>query len=434
MSAPPLLAGAQTGGADEPGVLAFATDSESEGVLREGLAGYPDAQVWPGGVSAAVTVLARGVQSGVLFVDLDGVAFPAGAIHELAEVCEVGTEVVAFGTEGSSRFCREVLLAGVSDYLVKPLGTDAVREAALRAGAASESVAPQGCVVAFVGGGGSGATTLAAALALFAAERGRYVSVLDLSRPFSALALALDVEPSAGLRQLLEVREGAALDADVVDAVRARRSERIAVYAHRFGAEPVSAPAIGAAVRLVGELGRRSHLVLIDGIGSPARCPALFAGVDRQVVVLEPTPGGASRGARILAGLEASARPVVVLNHTRRFAQGDRSSLRALRRAGVRIRPKVTVAFDPALPAIVDRGWPGNRLPRALETSVSALSALLLPSRGGSAFGESLTARDARSHHAPLRKPSSREVQSARRRFSPGSWWPRRRAAGAPPA
>ena len=307
------------------------------------------------------------------------------------------------------------------------MNAEVVRETVLRAGIAEGGVSHQGCVAAFVGGGGSGATTMAAAVALFAAEQGRYVSVLDLSRPFSTLAFLLDVEPAAGLQQILESSEGSALDADVVNAVCVRRSERISVYAHRFGPEPISAPATGAVLRLVSELKRRSHLVLIDGVGHPKRHPTLLACADRQVVVLEPTPGGASRSAQLLEGLEAEAAPVVVLNHTRAF---DRSStMRVLRRAGVRTRPNVSVAFDPALPAICDRGWPKNRLPKALETSVSALSELLMPSPGRPARGQSLAPRDGRPYFAKPPKRSSREAESARQRLSPGASWPRSRSA-----
>ena len=46
-------------GRGDPSALAFATDPESEHALREGLAGYRDAQVWPGGFRAARTALGR---------------------------------------------------------------------------------------------------------------------------------------------------------------------------------------------------------------------------------------------------------------------------------------------------------------------------------------------------------------------------------------
>ena len=144
--------------------LAFATDEVSETALRDGLAHLGDAQVWSGGIGAATAALGQGHSATLVFVDLDAVAYPAGALHELAAVCEEGTAVVAFGAEASAARCREVLLAGVSEYLVKPLGAEAVREAAMLAGTAQPP--PQGRLVGFTGTGGSGATTLAALIAL----------------------------------------------------------------------------------------------------------------------------------------------------------------------------------------------------------------------------------------------------------------------------
>ena len=89
--------------------------------------------------------------------------------------------MIALGSDGTARSSREILLAGVSDYLVKPVIAAAVREAARAAGSAANGSA-EGWLVGFAGTGGNGATTLAAAPALLAAERGRYASVLDLNR------------------------------------------------------------------------------------------------------------------------------------------------------------------------------------------------------------------------------------------------------------
>ena len=419
-------------GLGEASALAFATDSESEHVLREGLAGYRDAQVWPGGLRAAVTALSRGAGTRLLFVDLDEIAYPAGAIHELAAVCEVGTEVVAFGSDGSARFSREVLLAGVSDYLVKPMSSRAVRDAALRAGLVEEETAPRACVAAFIGSGGSGTTTLAAAVVLLAARRGHYVSVLDLSRPFSTLAFLLDVEPAAGLEQLLEASGRSAPDSEVVSAVRGKRSERISVYAYRFGPVPFAAPEAGAVLRLVSELRRRSHLVLVDGLDHPEPRSALLSAVDRRVAVVEPTPSGAARGADLLERLGDGPPLVVVRNHTRAFA--DDASVRALRRAGLRTRPRVSVPFEPALPALCDRGWPKDQVPKSLAAPVSMLSDLLLSTLGEKPLARDHTDREARSKPHAKSKRASRDAESSRRHSLLGAWWPRPRSARPRPA
>ena len=416
----------------DPNALAFATDPESEHALREGLAGYRDAQVWPGGLRAALTALGSGAGARLLFVDLDEIAYPAGAIHELAAVCEVGTVVVAFGSDDSARFSREILLAGVSDYLVKPLSTAEVRDAALRAGLVEEVTAPHGRLAAFIGSGGSGTTTLVAAAALLAAQQGRYVSVLDLSRPFSALAFLLDVEPAAGLAQLLEASARSMPDPEVVKAVQVRRSERIAVYAHRFGPAPSAAPEPEAVIRVVSELKRRSHLVLVDGLDEPETRSALLAAAERRVLVMEPTPGGATRGAGLLEMFGDGSPLVVVRNHTRSFDDG--ASLRALRRAGLRTRPRVSVPFEPALPALCDRGWPKDELPKSLSGPVSMLSDLLLSASAREPLDRTHATRKARSRSRAKSEQTPGKSEARRRRSPFGAWWPRPRPARPRPA
>ena len=366
---------APSGTGGEPTVLAFATDPESERALREGLSEHPNPQVWPGGLRSAIATLGAGQSSPLLFVDLDETAYPAGAIHELATVCEVGTVVIAFGSDGTARFSREVLLAGVSDYLVKPIAAASVREAAARAAAAARAGAAEvpmvGWSVGFAGTGGSGATTLAAAAALLAADRGRYVSVLDLNRTFPTLSFLLDVEPAPGLVELLSTVARASLHPEVVDGMRAGRSDRIAVYGYPWSAVPSPCPPVWAICELLVELQRRSHLVLVDGLDDPATRISLLATVDARVVVVEPTVTGAACAARMLTRFGPMFDPdwplLLVQNHTRPLK--PRAGARILRDAGVETTPDVVVPFEPALPAHADRGWPEGRLPRSLRKS-----------------------------------------------------------------
>ena len=368
----------------EPTVLAFATDPESESALREGLSEHPNPQVWPGGLRSAIATLGAGQSSPVLFVDLDETPYPAGAIHELAAVCEIGTVVIAFGSDGTARFSREVLLAGVSDYLVKPITAAAVREAAARAAASARAEAAEdrggGWSIGFAGTGGSGATTLAAAAALLAAERGRYVSVLDLNRTFPTLSFLLDVEPAPGLVELLSTVARASLHPDVVDGMRAERSDRITVYGYPWNAIPPPCPPVWAICELIVELQRRSHLVIVDGLDDPATRISLLATVDARVVVVEPTVTGAACAARMLDRFGPMFDPdwplLLVQNHTRPLK--PKAGARILRDAGVEASPEVVVPFEPALPAHADRGWPQGRLPRSLRKSFAALADRIL--------------------------------------------------------
>lgn len=359
--------------------LAFATDPDTEDRLREGLlhyestsAGFEDAQVWPGGLRAAVAALADGYSTKLVIVDIDGVAFPAGAINELAEVCEIGTTVIAIGSDDSARLSRELLFAGVSDYLVKPVTAEQVHGAATRATADDRGRLLQGCVAGFVGTGGSGATTVAAATALLAAKRGSYVSVLDLNRSVPSLALLLDIEPAAGLDQLFDVAGSSGTDPQMVDAVRAGRWDRISVYAYRWSPTPVAAPELPAVSWLLTQLRQRTQLVLVDGFQDAESSFALLDEVDTRVVTVEPTVEGAFRAARILQCLGETSPSLLVQNHTRAFRRREGSDL--LRSAGIASPADIVIPFEPSLPGIADRGWPQGRLPRGVRKPLAALA------------------------------------------------------------
>ena len=375
--------------------LAFATDPETEVALRDGLSGFegssPDcgeAQVWQGNLRAAIAALAAGHAAPLVFVDIDGVPYPAGAIHELAAVCDMGTVVIAVGSDGSARPGRELLLAGVSDYLAKPLTAATVRAAALRAeterdGADEVDTRPSGCAAGFIGNGGSGTTTLAAAVAIHAAARGCYVAVLDLSRTVAATAFSLGVEPVAGLDQLLESAESVIPEPEMIDGVRVRRSDRIEVYAHRWSAIQPAVPPTESVNRLIAGLKRRSKLVLVDGFDTLEMRTAPPSEIDTRVFVAEPTTGRSAHAARMMQMLGADHPLLFVQNHTRAFKRDIGLSL--LRNAGIETEPDVVFPFEASLPDTADRGWPQDRLPRSLRAPMTTLTDRLLASLAGGA-------------------------------------------------
>ncbi|MDE0058716.1 MAG: hypothetical protein OXP07_11385 [Defluviicoccus sp.] len=363
--------------------LAFATDHQTENALRQGLLDfrkpspqYDDPEVWTGGLRAAVSALADGHSAHLVIVDVDGIPYPAGAIHELAEVCDMGTTVVAIGSDNTAKSSRELLLAGVSDYLVKPVTAAAVQESVARAAGSSPVGSSTGKVVGFAGTGGSGATTLVAATALQASLRGRFVSVLDLSRTVPTSAILLDIDPSAGLDQLLEVAVGAIPDPQMLDGVCTQRSERISVYAYRWTAEPLPVPSLRAVEWLIDELRQRSQLVLVDGLDDPDTCFAVLEQADMRVVVAEPTVRDVLRAARIVDLLGGREPTLRVRNHTREFKRGSESG--PLVGAATQLPADVEIPFEPSLPAIADRGWPEGRIPRHLRKPLGGLTDRLL--------------------------------------------------------
>ena len=363
--------------------LAFATDQQTENALRQGLLNFrkpapqfDDPEVWTGGLRAAVSALADGYSARLVIVDVDGIPYPAGAIHELAEVCDIGTNVVAVGSDNSARSSRELLLAGVSDYLVKPITAAAVQDSLARAAGNDPAGSTTGKVVGFAGTGGSGATTLVAATALQASVRGRFVSVLDLSRTAPTTAIFLDVEPSAGLDQLLDIAAGAVPDPQMLEGVCTRRSDRISLYAYRWNVEPSAVPPLAAVEWLIDELRQRSQLVLVDGLDDPEMRFAVLERADMRVVVAEPTVRDVPRAARIVDLLGGRAPTLRVRNHTRELKRGSKSAPHA--GAATQLPADVEIPFEPSLPAIADRGWPEGRIPRRLRKPLDGLTDRLL--------------------------------------------------------
>ena len=377
--------------------VAFATDSDTANILRESLhdydlpfAGCQAPQIWRGDLRAAINALGSGCSAKLAIVDIDGAPYPAGALHEMAAICEVGTVVITVGSNDSARLGRELLFAGVSDYLVKPITVSAVHDAIDHATAPDEDARSTGTVAGFVGTGGSGSTTLAAAVALDAAKQGRYVSVLDLNRTVAAAAVSLDVEPPSGLDQLFELAAQGTADSEIVDRVEVRRADRIAVYAYGSNAVQPAIPDLSAVNWLVTQLRLRSQLVVVDGLDDPVSCLDFLAEVDTRVLVYEPTHAEAKRVARMLDLLGNHPPVVLVQNCTRSIKRKKRAH--SPDDAGPERPPDVVVPFEQSLPEISNRGWPEGRLPRSLRKPLNSLVGRILapPVEGESALSQSV--------------------------------------------
>ncbi len=209
---------------DSPQFCAYVEDDESravvEQVVRELVIAH--ASVVKGSVRTAIKTLGQKRSPKTLIVDLCKSELPLSDINELAEVCEPGVTVIAIGDRNDVGLFRELLNSGVSDYLVKPL-TPTLVQRALLASADDDSRSRQttrlGRLVATVGArGGVGATMLATSMAwTIANRRQRRVALLDLDLQFGSVALSLDLEPTHGLRDVLE-------NANRVDALYLERS------------------------------------------------------------------------------------------------------------------------------------------------------------------------------------------------------------------
>ncbi len=347
---------------DDRDICAFAVDAGTERVLQEALDGYEKGKVHRGDMAAAIKHLTGGSSPQVVIVDLDGSRFPAGSIHELAAVCEVGTSVIAVGSNDTARLARELLATGIDDYFPKPVSAGEIREA-LMATLDGEGAAPRlhaGRVIAFAGaGGGCGATTLAVVTAQASAARGSYVAAVDLSRASGALPWMLDVEPPAGLDELLGLAaSGSPPGSDMLDALGAPAGPpagpRISVYGYRLGDGVPVAPTPAAVHWLTEQLANRSHLVVVDGMADADTLFPVLESADERVLVYEPTLASLNHVTHILALLSEGRDAVLVENHTR--TKKSALSAQQIRQALAGREPAHTIPFEPKLPAATNRG------------------------------------------------------------------------------
>lgn len=197
-----------------PKILGFADDDATHGVLVDHLAARKVAsRVGPGGVAGAIDHLAENPSPPFLVVDLGASADPRADIDSLADMCEPGTAVIALGRDNDVNLFRDLMESGITDYLVKPVTVEQIGGALDRAirRAEEEQEGPpeksfQGRLMTVFGSrGGVGASTVAVNCAWQIASQGETrVMLVDLDLRFGSVALALDLEPGKGLREMLE--------------------------------------------------------------------------------------------------------------------------------------------------------------------------------------------------------------------------------------
>src|SRR6201984_834694 len=192
---------------------------------------------------------------------------PISQMHALAEVCEPGVTVIAIGDRNEIGLYRDLLHAGVTDYIVKPLTSQLIARALNQRTGPREPARIQkklGTMTALIGSrGGVGTTTLAVNLAWHLANRqSRRVALVDLDLQNGDCALALNIKPNSGLREALG--NPLRIDNTLLDRVMAPIGDRLFVLSSeeplrdniQFTAEAVET--------LVSALREQFHYVILD--------------------------------------------------------------------------------------------------------------------------------------------------------------------------
>ena len=312
---------------------AFAADGRTERVIRQGLDGRDAAAVQRAKLPEALQVLAAAPSPKLVLIDLDRAAEPGSAFARLQAVCSFDTQFVAVGSVDTTGFARRLLRDGFVDYLVKPLTAAEVR--AVSAALLDEDRAREhaGHLVGFVGSGGSGLSTLVAAVARESRDRGLSCVILSFDPIFSE---AFGLEPAGDVSELLlGLAEGGPLEFDPFGHVGTGGTAGVALVAYpRADSLPV-VPSVDTARSLIRHLANRATTVLLCGIPDPELLAALMKLCDVRVVLYEPNLISINVAVRSLVLLESDNPPVLVQSQRRsprsslstaqvRYALGDR--------------------------------------------------------------------------------------------------------------
>ncbi len=328
VAAEPTL-GASSAQAD---CVAFVADPETHGTVTQvcGLH-FPGLQVHNGGTKEAVDYLAAGAPPRILIVDVSDSNKPLSAMLPIIAAFAEDTRVIAIGAVNDIELYREMNEAGISDYLVKPVGekvlTVALERAEQRKSAAAAAPEPAAHVVADPGKrsvvavmgtrGGVGASTLAMNLAwLMANDHKRDTMLVDLDLQGGTVALALDVEPSHGLREVLDNPNR--IDSLVVTSVATKCGDRLHVLAAEEAVDDEVHYNTSAVSLLLDELKKNSASVIVDlPRNAPGARAVVLAAATEIIVVTDLTLAGLRDAIRLYTMVQQvapSARVIFVAN------------------------------------------------------------------------------------------------------------------------
>ncbi len=186
---------------------AYLTDDASQQAAQAvaNQRGWSTSNIRKGGLAAALRLLGVAPPARFMIVDIEGL--PLEEVESgLVELARLGSQVMALGTVNDVNYFRRIMRTGARDYLIKPVDADTLSEIFVRLEQPGDGVTPKGRVVGFIGArGGVGATTLGINAAFIMADKlSRRTALVDMDLYAGNIALALDIEPTRGLREAFD--------------------------------------------------------------------------------------------------------------------------------------------------------------------------------------------------------------------------------------
>jgi len=165
-----------------------------------------DACVHPGGISAAIAMYRQATSPNLVIIESrSAVAELHAQLGALADVCVPGTQVIVIGYVNDVTLYRELMIRGVSEYIVAPVEPIALIAVISRIHQTADA-SKLGRTLAFIGAsGGVGSSTIARNVAGTIARSCRFDVILaDLDMPFGSASLGFNLNPTQSMAQALQ--------------------------------------------------------------------------------------------------------------------------------------------------------------------------------------------------------------------------------------
>lgn len=249
---------------DASAIVVFAAD---ESIRTSVSSALPTVQIKDGGIQTAITAMTQQESPDILVVDFAEVEAPESALRTLRTLCSPTTKIVGVGSVNDVHLFHSLIDAGATDYLVKPFTpeefTRVIEHVASGSSGAKDGKSTARTVLVTGIRGGVGASSLITGIGWHLAERvGVNVAVVDLDLIFGTVALEYDLEPSHGLREILENPER--VDSLFIDSAVVHATEHLSILAAEELLEDPPDIKAGAMDLLIVELSKQSDCIFVD--------------------------------------------------------------------------------------------------------------------------------------------------------------------------
>jgi len=302
--------------------IAFVNDGQTHDVTSAVLSGhFTNPAILEGSTSEVIQYLSEAAPPSVLIVDLADAGSPLTAIMSLTAALPEETRIIGIGDVNDIGLYREIIDAGAVDYVVKPVTEKALSTALQRTKEQPSTPqsgpveAKQNRIAVFGSRGGAGTSTIATNLAwVISEELKRRTILVDLDLEFGTIALALDLEPTRGLREALE--NPSRIDSLFISSATAKLTDTLSVMA----TEETLADDIhfnpNAIDVLFDSLGRDYDTIVVD-VPRPSFTvrQKVMEAATQIILVTETSLAGLRDSIRVLASIEevAPETPVTVI-------------------------------------------------------------------------------------------------------------------------